>query len=267
MSQIFNLRLATETIVIDAQQLGVTIEQLQRIRVEVSATIIQQPEPHLWLTYKIALPHSSLAAQLNWPVWQQAQVGFNDYLWEQTCLECFISGNDMNINTTNIEDTNSYIEINASPSGRYALYQFNSYRNPSTLPPTPLLKVDGKTRAHIEWADSSSKQTRLHIAKLSPLTTLPLTNIITALSTSTFTPCRYYEYEHSFYERSFSVPLTQLSNPLSSIHAATIERLHPCIILWFGEIALYFAPIHASPPDFHQRCYWSAFDHKTALTE
>ncbi|SNT70558.1 hypothetical protein [Psychrobacter sp. LV10R520-6] len=248
MSQIFNLRLATETSAIDAQQLGVTIEQLQRIRVDVSATIIQQPKPYLWLTYQIKLPHPSLAAKLNWPVWEQEQVGFSDYLWEQTCLECFIetgfiaadsSVNNNPVNDSSINDSKAkgYIEVNASPNGRYALYQFNSYRNPSTLPPNPLLRTDGRTRAHIDWNDS------------------------------TFTPHSHYEHDPCFYERSFGLPLNQLSNQPFAIKPIAIERLHPCVILWFGEIVLYFAPNHASPPDFHQQQYWSRFDYKSALAK
>src|SRR5690606_16421397 len=38
--------------------------------------------------------------------------------------------------------------------GRYALYEFESYRNPATLPPTPLLQTDGQTRAFINWTAS-----------------------------------------------------------------------------------------------------------------
>lgn len=239
MSQIFNLRLATETCAIDAQQLGVTPEQLQHIRVDVSATFVQQPEPQLWLTYQIKLPHTSLAAQLNWPAWEQAQVGFSDYLWEQTCLECFIENTPIDtVSALDNNESTGYIEINASPSGCYALYQFNSYRNPSTLPPTPLLTINGTTRAHIDWTDS------------------------------TFPPNSHYEHDPCFYERSYGVPLAQLSNQPSTINSTPIERLHPCVILWFGEeIALYFAPNHASPPDFHQRKYWSPFDYKAALAK
>lgn len=238
MSQLFNLCLATETIATDAQQLGLTIEQLQDIRIEVSAKIINQPESHLWLSYQIKLPNTSLAAQLDWPAWEQSQVGFSDYLWEKTCLECFIDNNAINTENaiSNVEPT-GYIEINASPSGRYALYQFNSYRNPSILPPTPLLKSDGRTRAHINWVNSA------------------------------FQKSSHYQLDQFIYERSFGVPLTQLFNTSYDTNTITIERLHPCVILWFGNIALYFAPNHASPPDFHQRQYWPAFDYKAAIAK
>ncbi|MEC5209427.1 hypothetical protein RCH20_000476 [Psychrobacter sp. PL15] len=278
MSQTFNLRLATESIAINAQQLGVTIALLQRIRVYVVAIIIRQPKPYLWLTYQIELPHPCLAAQLNWPAWQPAQVGFSDYLWEQTCLECFIQ--TTSISTANAVDISSigngviedgqatdYIEINASPSGRYALYQFNSYRNPSTLPPNPLLRTDGRTRARIDWADSSSQNKKLVISKLNPAPTLCLTTVSTILPKSIFTPNCHYKYGKSFYERGFGIPLAQLSNQTSIIDPIPIERLHPCVILWFGELALYFASSHASPPDFHQREYWSPFDYKAALAQ
>lgn len=263
MSQNFNLRLATESITDDAQQLSVTIEQLLSIRVDVVATIILEPKSYLWLTYQITLPHSALAAQLNWPIWQPAQVGFSDYLWEQTCLECFIQTKVMDARNT---DT-GYIEINTSPSGRYALYQFDSYRNPSTLPPTPLLKTDSKSRAHIKWADSLLQLQKLSTLKLRPTLSPFLATPSTAVPISIFTPLRYHDYGQVFYERSFGVPLAQLSNQTANTETIPIERLHPCVILWFGEIALYFAPNHASPPDFHQCLYWSLFDHTAALSK
>ena len=107
MSQTFHLCLATDTLAADAQTLGVTIEDLQSIQVEVIVTLAQtnqiaqtaqitrsaqQPEWRLQLDYHITLPLKSLAAQLDWPTWQPTQVGFADYLWEQTCLECFLAG-------------------------------------------------------------------------------------------------------------------------------------------------------------------------------
>lgn len=86
MNQSFNLCVATETIVNDAQQLGVTVDELQRICINVSAQIIRQPSLYLQLTYQLTLPNQLLAKQLNWSIWQQAQVRFDDYLWEETCL-------------------------------------------------------------------------------------------------------------------------------------------------------------------------------------
>ena len=93
MSQTFHLCLATDTLAADAQTLGVTIEDLQSIQVEVIVTLAQtnqiaqtanitrstqQPEWYLQLDYHITLPLKSLAAQLDWPTWQSTQVGFAD---------------------------------------------------------------------------------------------------------------------------------------------------------------------------------------------
>lgn len=47
-----------------------------------------------------------------------------DFLWEQTCFECFFDfGGD------------GYFELNFSPKGAYNLYRFDAYRTPPTLPP------------------------------------------------------------------------------------------------------------------------------------
>ena len=258
MSQIFNLRLATDTLATDAQLLNVTPTHLQNIDIQVSVSMMQQPEPQLWFTYQIQLPYAELAAQLNWSTWQQAQVHFTDYLWEETCLECFIAGS-----STDSNEATRYIEINASPNGRYALYHFESYRNPSTLPPPPLLYInklqtEKNSRAYINWSEDIIEPPIT--PKLSPLTTsspLPIN-----LKTHSFRP-RYC------YQRRFGLPLSQLPSSLlhdSLSHRFAIEQLNPCVILQFGEIALYFASTHASPPDFHHRSYWQALDYQAAIT-
>ena len=309
MSQTFHLCLATDTLAADAQTLGVTIEDLQSIQVEVIVTLAQtnqiaqtaqitrsaqQPEWRLQLDYHITLPLKSLAAQLDWPTWQPTQVGFADYLWEQTCLECFLAGglitdrlinNSVSINDVNkigidgvdANKTSAYIEVNASPDGRYALYEFESYRNPATLPPTPLLQTDGQTRAFINWTanhcpvsnsagsngiannDTANAAQNSLSAQIEPA--------IDSLTPNTSTANSY------LYQRSFAVPLSPLSNAKAFIDDTGIEYIHPCVILSFattfgtrfGATALYFAPTHASPPDFHNLQYWSVFDKQAAL--
>ena len=237
MNQFFNLVIATETLESDAQQLDVMVEELQRICVKVNAKIVRQPALQLQLTYQIALPSQILANQLVWPTWQQTRVGFVDYLWEETCLECFFSGDTLSDkDITEIQDAEPYIEINANPDGRYALYKFKSYRQPATLPPTPLYEADGHTRASIEWTDNINTQDIIQ----NPL----------------FAPAAYSLH---YYERGFNVPLVELPNQKYAIANTIIEQIHPCVILQLGKTALYFASQHASPPDFHNRNYWSKF--------
>ena len=238
MSQIFNLRLATDTLATDAQLLNVTPAHLQNIDIQVSVSIIQQPEPQLWFTYQIQLPDAELAAQLNWSTWQQAQVHFTDYLWEETCLECFIASSSTDSN------------------------YFESYRNPSSLPPTPLLYInklqtEKKSRAYINWSDDIIEPPIT--SKLSPMNTSSLMPV--NLKTHSFKP-RYC------YQRRFGLPISQLPHYFFNDSFSSnvgIEQLHPCVILQFGKIALYFASTHASPPDFHQRSYWPSFDYQTVM--
>jgi len=256
MNQSFNLRIATETIAKDAQQMSVSIEELESISIEVSAKIIQYPALQLVLTYQVTLPSQTLANQLNWPIWQQAQVNFTDYLWEETCLECFIAGSKLNDSKVNDEDivtthqtmphnilfqhSPSYVEVNAGPDGRYALYQFESYRNPAALPPVPLYEIDGTTRASINWSNLKS------------LSAVSVESHLSSTPTVVQSAFRY--------ERSFSLPITQLPNQQYAVADIMIEQIHPCVILWFGETDLYFASSHASPPDFHNRDYWPNFE-------
>lgn len=256
MNQSFNLCIATETIAKDAQQLGMSIEALENISIKVSAEIIQQPALQLVLTYQVTLHSQILANQFNWPTWQQTQVNFTDYLWEETCLECFIAGSKIAGCKNDDEDivaphqtephkvpfqqATAYIEINASPDGRYALYQFECYRNPATLPPVPLYETDGTTRASINWNNHKD------------LTALSVASLLSSTPTAVQTAFRY--------ERSFSLPIMQLPNQQYTIANMMIEQIHPCVILWFGETDLYFASGHASPPDFHNRDYWPKFE-------
>jgi len=244
MSQTFELCIATETIATDAQQLGVSVNELKCIYVYVTAKVVQQPSVSLQLTYHVSLPNQVLATQLDWPIWQSDQVGFCDYLWERSCLECFVTGGPADdtdfIDHTNSQPPASYIEINASPDGRYALYQFKSYRNPATLPPTPLYQANGYTLASIEW----------------PTQLQPKTSVENHLPNEIASLVKPY-----YYERSFNIAITQscAATPQYAISNTVIEQIHPCVILWLGTTPLYFAVSHASPPDFHNSNHWSKF--------
>ena len=250
MSQSFDLYLATETLAEDAQQLGVTVSVLQQISVQVSATLVAQPEAYLQLEYRVTLPLKCLAAQLTWPKWQADKVGFKDYLWERTCLECFLAGYLVSSRSEDSDKspktnmTMSYIEINASPEGQYALYEFDSYRSPTTLPPRPLMYADGQTRAAIDWIDGNNPKLLIDY----PIST----------------------HERYHYQRSFRMPLdslTSLNRKSDYSNDALIKYIHPCVILSFGATILYFAPKHASPPDFHNSQYWTPFDRLSALAK
>ena len=240
MKQTFDLCLSTDNIANDVKQLGVSVDDLKHIGINVSAQVIQQPALCLQLTYQITVPNQILVHKLHCPVWQSKRAGFSDYLWEETCLECFIAGDSLiDRHATESQQTAPYIEINASPDGRYALYNFKSYRNPATLPPTPLYKDDGCTPVSIDWVNHTEP---------SIMSFKEVSHNASAVMD-----------EHCDYERIFTIPLNQLSNQQYAIQNLPIEQIHPCVILQFGETALYFASSHASPADFHNRQHWSTF--------
>lgn len=245
MSQRFKLQLATTSLVSDAKQIGVPVEQLHLIQVMVDITLIEPSK--LRLTYQIRLPNSRLVSLFDWSPWQQNQVKFVDYLWEQTCLECFITGGSLTHDAT---QATHYIEINASPSGRYALYHFADYRQPDCLPPMPLYRANSDKQASIDWIDHLPMRHMHHMLNTNPLILSKSAKVPpNSLSALPFTA--FYDYE-----RHFTIDLTQLP---SSLLANGIEQLHPCVILYFDSVALYFAPKHASPPDFHQHQYWTTY--------
>lgn len=213
-TQTFHLQLAMDDLSDNARQLHTTVAQLRHIDIQVHVSLLTDHEPRLQLTYQVNMP-PSLSQRLQWPNWDQRAARFTDYLWEQTCLECFIA-----------TDATSYIEINASPNGAYALYTFTDYRTPNTLPPQPLYLTDQNSVASITWAEPLSHQPD-------------------------------QSDQHTHYQRRFTIPLAALPN--GTLRAAERTPLHPCVILQIDETRLYFAPTHATPPDFHQRKLWSSF--------
>lgn len=58
--------------------------------------------------------------------WQQgSETRRQDFLWENTCFEAFIS----------TPNQNKYFELNLSPSLAWNLYRFTGYRTPNDMPP------------------------------------------------------------------------------------------------------------------------------------
>lgn len=66
--------------------------------------------------------------EINWP--KQNRMERQDYLWESTCFEAFIS----------TPNHNEYFELNLSPSLAWNLYHFTDYRTPKDMPPIRVLK-------------------------------------------------------------------------------------------------------------------------------
>ena len=211
--------------------------------------------PRLWLSYFIHLP-KELADQerLNtfiessgWLPRCAQEVMFSDYLWEGTCLECFIGG-----------FATEYVEVNASPTGQYALYHFQDYRQPNIMPPPPLyLSQDKPTtasrqRAYVRWQDSNDSNSAFTKYGLSPVKEdfYPSAYIINpaAIWSSKFCPA-----SPTLLQRHLTIDLKQLPKSL-----LPLSHLHPCVILNIDGIAFYYAPQHAPTPDFHNRRYWQS---------
>lgn len=216
MQQRFNLQPFQNTIADDALILGVKPCVLNDITIEVIADIEMGIKPYLWLNYQIRLP-KTLLALLDWSDWQEENVAFTDFLWQQTCLECFIQ----------CSKQSGYIEINAAPSGEFAVYEFLAYRTPSQLPPVPLFlkdKFQGDHRAVIIWQNSND----LHHAA-------------------------------TIFQRRFAIDLSQIATVDLASANFGLSKLQPCVILTFGSHQLYFASEHPALPDFHNASFWQPF--------
>lgn len=66
----------------------------------------------------------NLPPSLHIPLFDANCASHTDFLWEQNCLELFVS-----------DKQSAYYEVNASFDGRFAVYEFDRYRDPATLPP------------------------------------------------------------------------------------------------------------------------------------
>ena len=210
--------------------------------------------PRLWLSYFIHLPQefadqerlNTFIESSGWLPRRAQQVMFSDYLWEGTCLECFVGGSGT-----------EYIEVNASPTGQYALYHFQDYRQPNIMPPPPLyLSQDKPTtasrqRAYVRWQDSNDSNSAFTKCGVSPVSDFcPSTYTIdpNAIQSSEFCPAY-----PTLLQRHLTIDLKQLPKSL-----LPFSHLPPCVILNLDGIAFYYAPQHAPTPDFHNRRYWQS---------
>lgn len=191
-------------------------DSIQAIQVE---CVINCTQSLLQLQFTIHIP-SVIADRIQWQTFSVANGTFSDdlwqdYLWQDSCLECFIGKTGVN----------EYIEINASPTGNYAVYHFEDYRTPNSMPPMPLkTTTNTKTKkGQIQWQPQAN-------------------------------PIYYKNKQNIHYQRRFSFDLSQLPTGL-----VNFNLIHPCVILYFDHSPLFFAHQHANPPDFHQQAFWQTF--------
>lgn len=100
----------------------------------------------LILDFQVHIP-TELQSVISWQDFDTAMVKHSNYLWQATCLECFIGK----------KDADTYVEINASPNGAFSVYHFDKYRMPDSMPPRPLKLTDNShtitNPAKIEWVN------------------------------------------------------------------------------------------------------------------
>lgn len=182
---------------------------------------------------------------------------FTDDLWKDSCLECFIG-------KTGVTD---YVEINVCPQGNnrgdYAVYHFEDYRTPQP-PQALLLDTVHNTKQHT----SQNLNTGENLAKARIVYNGSVCGETVNKTVNKSTDTSFY--------RQFSFQLSQLPANLQDF-----DLLHPCVILFVDDAfananepiankpvinktqpqELFYANNHASPPDFHNKDYWSENKH------
>lgn len=159
------------------------------------------------LTLNFQIHHKS---PYDWAVFDDKNIKHTDFLWEQDCFECFVQ-----------IDNKAYFEINASPTGAFALYHFDDYRTPNTMPPRATKELS------FEWQNIQLNQPTHFLG-----------------SGNTPENATFFQSEFCY--------LVNLPNLL------TVYKINPTAILYQNGEPIYYASKHASPPDFHNKAYWQS---------
>lgn len=157
------------------------------------------------------------------------QIKRQDNLWEKNCLECFVA----------LSEDSEYLEVNVSPNGAYNIYRFDDYRSPKNMPPIQ----DTLASLWIPIALPTSITTP--ITTSTPMTPMPNDHSQQA-SQQTNWHSRHVAIKLGDYRQLYA-----RQNKIARFH-----QIHPCVILYRDDQPIYYAPHHASPPDFHDRQYW-----------
>lgn len=162
-----------------------------------------------------------------------------DFLWETHCYELFLAFSD--------KKDSPYLEVNFSPNGAFNLYQFDSYRTPSQLPPRRLAVSQNElTEVFNVYRLDNQQTTFWH----NP------TSCQQALKTKIEQD--FVLAEHS-YRLVMMLGLVKLSKKLNATLTDKLW-LNPCAVFNGKKEIAYFAHQHANPPDFHDKHYWIKVD-------
>lgn len=159
-----------------------------------------------WLDITFIL--QNIPNTISLPSFDLINASHNDYLWQQNCLELFVCGNDAD-----------YYEVNVSFDGKYAIYQFDSYRNPEILPPRKSSDIT------FQWRDVGKQDVKIGLDLV-------------------------YQFSLLFSQgSSFNVDNINLINPCAILYRNINGEKQP----------IYYAVNHANPPDFHDKTHWINF--------
>lgn len=167
-----------------------------------------------------------------------------DYLWEDTCFECFISHH--------YQKNAPYIEINISPTGAFNLYYFDGYRNPQQMPPRQLIDgIDLTTDINFIAIFPEKNLTQPKI-----LTWQPMTIIFEKFLQDIMKRCSVKLQSCQFIMCLNWIKIAKL---FENENLSTKIWLNPCVVTKSAKKPLsYWATNHANPPDFHDKSCWVA---------
>lgn len=99
-----------------------------------------------WLDITFIL--QNIPKPIDIPNFDLKNASHTDFLWEQNCLELFIS-----------DKQSAYYEINVSLDGKFAVYQFDDYRSPTSMPPRKSSDIT------LQWrnVEQQNRQSRLDL--------------------------------------------------------------------------------------------------------
>lgn len=163
-----------------------------------------------------------------------------DNLWEDTCFECFISGDN--------RADSPYLEVNLAPWGDFNLYWFDSYRLPNQMPPRRL-----PVNALAYGKDINFFNQPIDCS------------LVFWQSASSEMLAEVRAFERAFPQQ----PLVNRTGMVLRIDA--LQRIlgknyqkffvNPCFVHKSSNeqaVLSYWANRHVSPPDFHDKSVWQS---------
>lgn len=187
------------------------------------------------------------SVQANFPTYSPLAIESvlrQDYLWQYTCYECFVSLSDM--------QNTPYLEINLATNGEFNSYLFDSYREPDQMPPRRVPSSQLTFGKDLNFFNQPAG-CNLVFWQSAPPNLLKLVRQLV----STY-PTSQTSDDDNCSRVGICLRQSALFGLLSTEPTKSAKfAINPCMVLQTGDNLYSYAAVNqANPPDFHDKKYW-----------